>query len=119
MMGAKWKRDSEGDYSLALPTGESAWITKSAVSKNQKPWCGMIFNAGHKSIATLSDWTLHGAKSYAEIALLKAAAARSNPTQEIRRIYDIADTAAPADYSMALAVIRDIAASLMKASPSQ
>lgn len=66
-MGAKWKRDGEGDYSLALPSGATAWIAKSSASKNQKPWFGTaINNAGY--VTRISAWTLPVAKAAAEKA---------------------------------------------------
>lgn len=67
-METKWTRDGEGDYSLALPNGATAWLAKSAASKNQKPWFGTaIDDAG--AVTKVSAWTLRVAKSFAEKAL--------------------------------------------------
>jgi hypothetical protein len=64
-MKPKWKRDSEGDYSLALPSGATAWISKSATSKNQKPWFGTVIGATGNTLR-VSGWSLASAKSAAE-----------------------------------------------------
>jgi hypothetical protein len=67
-MKAKWKRDGEGDYSLALPSGATAWIAKSEASKNQKPWFGTAIGSGGNLIR-ISAWTLASAKAHAEKAM--------------------------------------------------
>lgn len=67
-MGAKWKRDGAGDYSIALPSGATAWIAKSEASKNQKPWFGTAIN-GAGNVTRISAWTLQVAKASAEKAV--------------------------------------------------
>ena len=67
-MKAVWKRDSEGDYSLTLPSGATAWIAKGAGSKSQKPWYGRVTGTTGTTLC-VSGWTLRVAKSAAEILL--------------------------------------------------
>lgn len=67
-MKPKWKKDSEGDYSLALPSGAEAWIAKGAATKSNPPWYGRVKGATG-TVLNVRGWTLASAKSAAETLL--------------------------------------------------
>ncbi len=64
----KWQRDTDGDYTLSLADGRSAWIAKETAGKNHPTWYGRITNPDG-SYVRISAWSLRYAKRQAENAL--------------------------------------------------
>jgi hypothetical protein len=60
----RWKRDADG-YSLSLPSGASAWVSKGATSKSNPSWYGRATGTTGQTVS-VRGWTLASAKSAAE-----------------------------------------------------
>ena len=67
-MKPKWQRDSDGDYSLNLPSGARAWIANGGAGKSNPPWYGRVIGTTG-IIMRVRGWTLASAKSAAEALL--------------------------------------------------
>jgi hypothetical protein len=67
-MTQKWKKDEDGDHTLVLPSGASAWIAKGASSHSHPSWYGAVTTKEGAKVR-ISGWSLRSAKSHAETAL--------------------------------------------------